>query len=470
MGNVANAVDNAADDAIDSVQERTNNIVDTVQDIGPDTFVDDIVDGVQEEVNQDIDIVQDIESVDDAAQIGVAVASMPANIVEEVGDFVIDTAQDHVNEAVDDSQNIVGDTFVDDIIDHVQEHVNDAVDIAQDLDSFAGGAIDHVQEHSNEIVDASQNIVGDTIVDDVIDTMQEHTNDMVDTFQQITGLTADDQYTAEESDWSGLARKVQGRHDPDGIDWIPRSAWKSWDGEVYNPNGYSQADFAELICPTSTTISTGHGNSIRTIRGLREVFYEHNPFGDNFNPTKAEVDEWHRIAMNHVRRMVGFDEIEKDHCLFLSAFWGNQRKLTTFWDSDYPAAPNGNSNYYGPCGDGGSSDPHCGFTFVPSAEDQAPYWRRPYEDNEVCVIGNKAEGIFPTRANDPWSIKYVRAFCWTLEHEGMGTESQGCHTTPFFDRPYFGWDFWDENPDDPDSNDVVLRAQWGGSRRDFPYR
>ena len=29
--------------------------------------------------------------------------------------------------------------------------------------------------------------------------------------------------------------------------------------------------------------------SVDLIRGIREVFYQHNPFADNANPTKAEV-------------------------------------------------------------------------------------------------------------------------------------------------------------------------------------
>ena len=48
------------------------------------------------------------------------------------------------------------------------------------------------------------------------------------------------------------------------------------------------SDFVAAICP-----------SVDLIRGIREVFYQHNPFADNANPTKAEVDEWHRIAINH---------------------------------------------------------------------------------------------------------------------------------------------------------------------------
>lgn len=51
--------------------------------------------------------------------------------------------------------------------------------------------------------------------------------------------------------------------------------------------------------------------------------FESKPFADSRNPTRAEVDEWHRIAINHVRALVGYTgadrEVKKDHCMFKRA-------------------------------------------------------------------------------------------------------------------------------------------------------
>jgi hypothetical protein len=67
-----------------------------------------------------------------------------------------------------------------------------------------------------------------------------------------------------------------------------------WDGTIYNPSKMSHDEFVQAICP-----------SVDRVRGIREVFYQHQPFADNANPTKAEVDEWHRIAINHLRSLIG---------------------------------------------------------------------------------------------------------------------------------------------------------------------
>ena len=196
-------------------------------------------------------------------------------------------------------------------------------------------------------------------------------------------------------------------HDPDGVSWISPDAWKKaeWDGTIYDPTKMSKAAFASAICPSGDTI-----------RGIREVFYQHNPFADNQKPTKAEVDEWHRIAINHVRALVGYTTserlVEKDHCMFARALWGQQRKKTTMWDDAYPGTFN---SAYGPCVGGGNS--HCGATFLPSAADQVPYLPT---DHDPCGLVAGAEGVFgSSKTNIPWSIKWSRTLCNTLKAEGF---------------------------------------------------
>jgi len=259
-----------------------------------------------------------------------------------------------------------------------------------------------------------------------------------------------DQYTPCQADWSAFyeapaaVASITG-HDPDSIGWIPQSRWEAarWDGSVYNPSDMSRSELAEAICPSGDTI-----------RGLREVFYQHNPFADNANPTKTEVDEWHRIALNHVRALVGYGEdrqVKKDHCMFARALWGNQRMQTTMWDTAYPGTFNSAA---GPCHDANGnqgSNSHCGGSFIPNAEDQTPYLP---EGHPPCVGGGGgAEGVFGApKTNIPWSIKWGRALCSTLGSEGFW----GGHTGPFFHREKFGWDFWESG------QSATLRAKYTG--------
>jgi hypothetical protein len=168
------------------------------------------------------------------------------------------------------------------------------------------------------------------------------------------------QYTPDQADWTTFQSKPLSAsgswgsikaHDPDSVEWIASTAWvgSAWDGSTtYNPSKMSKSAFMNAICP-----------SVDRIRGIREVFYQHNPFEDNANPTKAEVDEWHRIAINHVRALIGYTsegrQVKKDHCMFARALWGDERKMTTKWDAKYPGVV---GSAAGPCQ--GSGNAHCG--------------------------------------------------------------------------------------------------------------
>lgn len=209
------------------------------------------------------------------------------------------------------------------------------------------------------------------------------------------------QYTPDKADWSTFYSKAVGNnvintdHSPEGVGWIGANDWEEWDGTVYNPVDYSKAEFQALICP---------GN---TVRGVYELFKEHRPFADNEHPTKAEVDDWHAIALNHVRAMVGYTEeeyqIKPDKCLHLRALWSDERFRTRMWDTD---------DYPGTCE--GSTNPHCGAGFIPSIIDQQPYLTG-YEGIASCGGRAGSEGLFSAaKANIPWSIKWIRPFCQTL--------------------------------------------------------
>lgn len=260
-----------------------------------------------------------------------------------------------------------------------------------------------------------------------------------------------EQYTPDQANWETFATKplasgVNTAHDPDGISWIKAASWANatWDGTVYNPSKMTGEKFYECMCP-----------SVDIVRGIREVFYEHKPFADNNNPTKAEVDEWHRIAINHVRALVGYTgedrQVKKDHCLFAKALWSDQRKFTTMWDEKYPGV---NGSAAGPCQ--GSGNAHCGASFLPDLDDQTPYLL--HNNYEGCRVQQGSEGVFSgPKSNIPWSVKWSRAFCITLQAEGFW----GGHVGPWFHREKFGFSFWDNNPND-NNNNAILRAKWSG--------
>jgi len=259
------------------------------------------------------------------------------------------------------------------------------------------------------------------------------------------------QYTPNAANWDSFASKpfesgLNTSHDPDGVGWINAMDWAQaeWDGTIYNPSQMTAQEFADAICP-----------SVDRIRGLREVFYQHNPFNDINNPTKAEVDEWHRIAINHLRALIGYTsedrQVKKDHCMFARAQWGDERKFTDQWDAEYPGDLGSVS---GPCL--GSSNAHCGATFIPDLSDQAAYLP---EGHEGCSTQAGSEGVFSgPKSNIPWSIKWSRGFCNTLLAEGFW----GGHVGPWFHREKFGFSFWDNDPSN-NNNNAVLRAKWTGN-------
>jgi len=258
------------------------------------------------------------------------------------------------------------------------------------------------------------------------------------------------QYTPDQADWSTFFSKPMSSdlisgHDPDSIGWLTQP-WPKWDGTPFNPSNMTQAEFYQALFP--------NGNGDQLI-GLREVFYRHKPFSDNQNPTKAEVDEWHRLSINHLRALVGYTgeewEVKPDHGLFIRALWGDEIKFTEIWDARYPQEASGDK-----------SSPHFGASFIPNVEDQQPYL--PDGIDSVSQTSG-AEGVFSSpKSNIPWSIKWVRAFSYTLGAEGFW----GGHTGPWFHREKFGFSFWDNEPLN-NNNNAVLRAKWGGELRDSLY-
>jgi len=174
------------------------------------------------------------------------------------------------------------------------------------------------------------------------------------------------------------------------------------------------------------------------------------------NPTKAEVDYWHSVVINHVRALVNYTEPEyimtPDKCLHIRALWADERRFTSKWDTKYPN---------GTCV--GSSNPHCGASFIPSVEDQQEYLP---DEIASCARRAGSEGIFGNGASVPWSIRWARPFCTTLAQEGFW----GGHTGPWFHRSQFGFN-WVDSSDDPEvyNSWASLRAKWSGSPGKLKY-
>ena len=155
-------------------------------------------------------------------------------------------------------------------------------------------------------------------------------------FITFTNVNSNEQFTPNQANWKTFQSKPLAAgntgHDPDSVTWITKAQWEAakWDGKtIYDPTKMTKAQFFSALCPSADRV-----------RGIREVFYNTNPFLDNKNPTKAELDEWHRIAINHIRALVGYTsadrQVQKDQCMFKRAHWGDERKFTTMWDTKYP--------------------------------------------------------------------------------------------------------------------------------------
>lgn len=73
-----------------------------------------------------------------------------------------------------------------------------------------------------------------------------------------------------------------------------------------------------------------------SMRGIRDLFYETNPFVDNMNPTPQEVEVWNVKVINLMRALVGITTpVFSDFSLYLQAQWSLERELSTYWEDTY---------------------------------------------------------------------------------------------------------------------------------------
>lgn len=262
----------------------------------------------------------------------------------------------------------------------------------------------------------------------------------------------------------GLSRRRSKKVKKHGVPqkWATLAPWDRDIDEPFDPQ-LPKDELADAICPTTKKNNKGE----QMLLGLRKLYEDRQPFSNPKKPTWAEIDAWHAHSLVHIRELVGSNHpVVKDHCLFVKAFWGNQRQLTTDWDEKYNASDW--SECAGPCylsqGEWADDEPgnedgdktgkskecagHCGTKFLPDEGDQEQYLNRNLLPNGTCTSDcQSSEGILYYDQNAPWATKWVLPFCKSLRNKGMTG-----HTGPFFGRSNFGWSFYRGQ----------LRAKWGG--------
>ena len=215
-------------------------------------------------------------------------------------------------------------------------------------------------------------------------------------------------------------------------------------------------------------------SSVWVVRGLREKFYEVNPFADNNNPTPAEIDSWNIEVILHIRALLGVTTpVQNDARLYLEARWASERKSSQAWDTLYPNGTIGTAS--GPCflPDGTQVDNaggHCGESFFPDEVDRLPYINAPpYLGNttnypELLNYNtrySKASGLRSINADIPWSIKLAYVITIWICNEGLTG-----HAGPFVGnnaRTRFGCAWFYKGVTGPFGNvSVGFRGKWAG--------
>ncbi|CAB9528235.1 hypothetical protein SEMRO_2176_G317830.1 [Seminavis robusta] len=259
------------------------------------------------------------------------------------------------------------------------------------------------------------------------------------------------------------ANNDQLTHAPDDITWIPthRGVEAQWDGIPFDPTGKTNGELCDFLRPGQPYV----------IRGIREKFYELNPFADNANPTPSEIDLWNIEVIRHFRALLGVTTpVQPDGRLYLESRWADERKYTQTWDTKYPrtGVPGAHN---GVCFQA-NGDPidiaggHCGESFFVDATDRATYISAsPYQNDfstypELASYNTRfaqTSGLSGAPAYLPWSMK----FPWIIANFICG-EGLGGHAGPYVGPdacPFFGCSFWRE---DPAANWVNFRGKWSG--------
>lgn len=248
--------------------------------------------------------------------------------------------------------------------------------------------------------------------------------------------------------------------DPDGIGWISPALWAGaeWDGIPMDPVGKTNQQLCDFIAPDNQYV----------IRGLRQRFYEVNPFADNTNPTPAEIDNWNIEVILHFRALFGNPApLTGNPRLFLEARWADERKRTTRWDTKYPG-PGDPGKHNGVCFVNGqqidTAGGHCGESFFPDETDRALAIASPPYNNDFVSYPElqnytqrhaRSSGISSVKTDIPWSIKLARVIRGWVCGEGT-TGHAGPFLNPTAARTQVGISWWYIEP----GNLTSFRGKW----------
>lgn len=275
------------------------------------------------------------------------------------------------------------------------------------------------------------------------------------TMTATTAITATDMVNHQTI--IAMSPSINTSHAPDDIGWINWTGTQ-WDGNPIDPASMTKEQMCAFLRPTGSPY---------IVRGIRELFYQVNPFVDNVNPTPSEIQDWNVEVINHIRRMMGYpDNLKNDPRLYLEARWADERKFSTVWDTPtYPGGTLGSS--LGPCNDPNTGNHvdiaggHCGAGFFPNESDRAKYIEAsPYFNDfskypELQSYGarrSQAEGIKTVNTDLPWAIKVSSMMSGFICGEGTTG-----HAGPFLMREYMGvsWHVWHNG-----SNGTRGRFKW----------
>ena len=235
--------------------------------------------------------------------------------------------------------------------------------------------------------------------------------------------------------------------DPDGIKWLTPQIWANttWDGTPFDTTGKTNSQICSWLRPSNSY----------AIRGIREKFYQVNPFQDNTNPTPAEIEEWNIEVIRHMRALLGNTRpVRNDPRLYLEARWADERKRTTAWDTQYPSTSYGTASGICWTTTGTAVDTaggHCGEAFFPNSQDRAQaISQQPYQNDfqKYPDLTNyateprraQAAGINSINADIPWSIKLS-----VIIANWICTEGLTAHPGPYVGtgaRATFGCSWW----------------------------
>lgn len=242
--------------------------------------------------------------------------------------------------------------------------------------------------------------------------------------------------------------------DPDGVGWLTPTQWanSTWDGIPFDTDGKTKEEICAFLRP----------DNVWTIRGLRERFYEVNPFADNENPTVTEIDNWNIEVIRHFRALLGNTiPVENDARLYLECRWADERKYTEAWDTDYPdtftctGATTCIGKSPGPCFLLGVptdiAGGHCGAGFFPLDQTHrnvyinAPAYNGDFisypELDGYTNRRSQAEGLSGANADVPWCLKLPYVIANWICSEGLSGHP-GPYVSPTNARQTFGCSWW----------------------------